>query len=50
MLFRSESTARLVGHPLALRLDSGPLAELVERLKAALTPTAQAPAAGAGLR
>ena len=26
------STARLVGHPLALRLDAGPLQTLVDRL------------------
>jgi ATP phosphoribosyltransferase len=28
------STARLVGHPLSLRLDSGALQELVDRLDA----------------
>ncbi|MEB3351842.1 MAG: ATP phosphoribosyltransferase [Cyanobacteriota bacterium] len=32
------STARLIGHPLALRLDDGPLAALVARLEAATTP------------
>ena len=28
------STARLVGHPLAMRLDHGPLAEIVEAIRA----------------
>ena len=28
------STARLIGHPLALRLDAGPLQALVERIGA----------------
>ena len=32
------STARLVGHPLSMRLDHGPLQVLVDRL-AALSPT-----------
>jgi ATP phosphoribosyltransferase len=48
------STARLIGHPLALRLDDGKLQSLVEKLKAvvpAATPAATspvgAPAAGA---
>ena len=44
------STARLVGHPLSLRLDSGGLAELVRRLNAVLSPAAPAAAAVAGLR
>jgi ATP phosphoribosyltransferase len=29
-----ESTARLIGHPLALRLDQGPLQSLVARMAA----------------
>jgi len=36
------STARLVGHPLSMRLDHGPLQALVDRL-AALSPAAPAP-------
>ena len=33
------STARLIGHPLALRLDEGPLQAIVQRIEAAsLTP------------
>ena len=39
------STARLVGHPLALRLDAGPLRELVGQVDAARQPaTAAQPA------
>jgi ATP phosphoribosyltransferase len=38
------STARLIGHPLALRLDDGRLQSLVENLKA-VGPGATAPAA-----
>jgi ATP phosphoribosyltransferase len=35
-----ESTARLIGHPLALRLDPGPLQSVVARLAAvAQSPT-----------
>jgi ATP phosphoribosyltransferase len=40
------STARLIGHPLALRLDDGQLQSLVEKLKAvgpAATPAATSP-------
>ncbi|MFO0139640.1 MAG: hypothetical protein ACK535_16805, partial [Cyanobacteriota bacterium] len=40
------STARLIGHPLALRLDDGKLQSLVEKLKAvgpAATPAATRP-------
>ena len=42
------STARLVGHPLSMRLDQGPLQALVDRLAALspAAPTAPAPAAG----
>jgi ATP phosphoribosyltransferase len=32
-----ESTARLIGHPLALRLDSGPLQAIVARVAALAT-------------
>lgn len=34
------STARLIGHPLALRLDGGPLQALVDRVAAAGSPPA----------
>ncbi|MFM8275742.1 MAG: ATP phosphoribosyltransferase, partial [Cyanobium sp.] len=44
------STARLIGHPLSLRLDTGPLAELVQRLEAVLSPAVSTPVAVAGLR
>jgi ATP phosphoribosyltransferase len=40
------STARLIGHPLALRLDDGPLRQIVDRIAAA-TATATANAATA---
>jgi ATP phosphoribosyltransferase len=40
------STARLIGHPLALRLDDGPLRQIVDRIAAA-TATATATAATA---
>jgi ATP phosphoribosyltransferase len=30
-----ESTARLIGHPLALRLDQGPLQEVIDSIAAA---------------
>jgi len=33
-----QSTARLVGHPLSMRLDQGPLASIVEAVRAAGTP------------
>ena len=33
-----QSTARLVGHPLSIRLDQGPLADIVEAIRAAATP------------
>ena len=33
-----QSTARLVGHPLSVRLDNGPLASIVEAIRAADTP------------
>jgi ATP phosphoribosyltransferase len=36
------STARLVGHPLALRLDAGPLQTLVDRLAVLSTALPQA--------
>ncbi|HBH74057.1 MAG TPA: hypothetical protein DDY43_11615, partial [Synechococcales bacterium UBA10510] len=40
------STARLIGHPLALRLDDGPLRQIVDRIAAASsTAAAVAPAA-----
>jgi ATP phosphoribosyltransferase len=47
------STARLIGHPLALRLDDGPLRQIVDRIAAATaaastTASAVAPAAAAG--
>ena len=32
------STARLVGHPLALRLDDGPLQGIVDRIALVATP------------
>ena len=32
------STARLVGHPLSVRLDNGPLSSIVEAIRAAGTP------------
>jgi ATP phosphoribosyltransferase len=44
-----QSTARLIGHPLALRLDDGQLQSLVEKLKAvgpAGTPAATSPVGG----
>jgi len=37
------STARLIGHPLALRLDAGPLRSLVERVAAISATTAAGP-------
>jgi ATP phosphoribosyltransferase len=30
-----QSTARLVGHPLSIRLDNGPLSSIVEAIRAA---------------
>ena len=44
------STARLVGHPLSMRLDQGPLQALVDRLAALspAAPTAPGPAPAAG--
>ena len=33
-----QSTARLVGHPLSVRLDQGPLADIVEEIRAAAMP------------
>ena len=45
-----ESTARLIGHPLALRLDNGPLQALIDRIAAATEnamTTNQAPLAAA---
>lgn len=44
------STARLVGHPLSLRLDDGQLAGLVQHLNRVLSPVAPAAAAMAGQR
>lgn len=44
------STARLIGHPLSLRLDTGPLAELVQHLEGVLSPAAPTPVTVAGLR
>ena len=42
------STARLVGHPLSMRLDHGPLQALVDRLAAlSPAPVVVAPAAAA---
>ena len=42
------STARLIGHPLALRLDDGPLRQIVDRIAAATAgTTAAAPASAA---
>jgi ATP phosphoribosyltransferase len=39
------STARLVGHPLSLRIDTGPLAELVRHLNSVVCPAAPTAAA-----
>lgn len=39
-----ESTARLIGHPLALRLDDGPLQEVIDRIAAATEAIAAAEA------
>lgn len=44
------STARLVGHPLSLRLDDGQLAGLVQHVKDVLSPVAPTAAAVAGQR
>lgn len=41
------STARLIGHPLALRLDDGPLRQIVDRIAAATANAATAIAATA---
>jgi ATP phosphoribosyltransferase len=41
------STARLIGHPLALRLDDGPLRQIVDRIAAATATAATATATAA---
>jgi ATP phosphoribosyltransferase len=41
------STARLIGHPLALRLDDGPLRQIVDRIAAATAGTTAAATASA---
>jgi ATP phosphoribosyltransferase len=41
------STARLIGHPLALRLDDGPLRQIVDRIAAATATANAAPATAA---
>ena len=42
-----QSTARLIGHPLALRLDDGPLRQIVDRIAAATAGTTAAATASA---